>query len=459
MKTDRFIDEFYRGPGGIKALLTIATPVMISYGTETVMMFTDRLFLSRLGREHLSAGMSGSMTTFLCMSLFLGIVSYVNALVAQHYGAGKKAYCSKALTQGLIISLLSYPIMIFVAIQAKWLFIKSGHAPDVVELEYAYLSVLIYGSLVSCFRTVFSSFFAGIGRTRIVMIANFLAMVLNIPFNYVFIFGKLGFPAMGIRGAAYGTLIGIFGGLLLLLFAYFQESNRREFRIDESFVIHKDLLRKLMRYGFPSAIELTLNISAFTIFLLLFQSYGKSVAAAVTIAFNWDLVSVIPILGLGIGSTALVGQRLGARDIPSAKQACLSGVIIAFSWAMMMSTIFLSATEHLVHVFIPSDMAEFADVLPLGIILLRLTSLYLIFDACLVIIGGALRGAGDTIWIMWMSVAQHWFMMMGQYYLIKIRHISPTSSWLLFVGFVIVLSITFMLRYRSGRWQQFNLVE
>jgi MATE family multidrug resistance protein len=284
-------------------------------------------------------------------------------------------------------------------------------------------------------------------------------MTLNIPFNYVFIFGKFGLPAMGIRGAAYGTLIGIFGGLLLLAFAYFQESNRREFRIPESFVIHKDLLRKLVRYGFPSAIELTLNISAFTIFLLLFQSYGKSVAAAMTIAFNWDLVSVVPILGLGIGSTALVGQRLGARDIQGAKQACLSGVIVALSWAMIMSVIFLSMTDHLVQVFIPSDMAEFADVAPLGIILLRLTSLYLIFDAGLVIVGGALRGAGDTVWIMWVSVALHWLMMIGQYYLIKVRHISPTNSWLLFVGFVIVLSITFMLRYRSGRWQQFNLVE
>ena len=135
MKTDRFVEELYRGPGGIKALLTIATPIMISYGTETLMMFTDRLFLSRLGREHLSAGMSGSLTTFLCMSLFLGIVSYVNALVAQHYGAGKKAHCSKAATQGLIISLFSYPIMVFIAIQTKWLFIKSGHAPDVVELD------------------------------------------------------------------------------------------------------------------------------------------------------------------------------------------------------------------------------------------------------------------------------------------------------------------------------------
>ncbi len=458
MKKDRFIDELYRGPGGIKALLTIAMPVMISYGTETLMMFTDRLFLSRLGREHLSAGMSGSMTTFLCMSLFLGIVSYVNALVAQHYGAGKKSHCSKAATQGLIISLFSYPIMIFIAMQAKWLFVKSGHAPDFVELEYAYLSILIYGSILSCFRTTFSSFFAGIGRTRIVMIANLSSMVLNIPFNYVFIFGKFGFPAMGIRGAAYGTLIGIFGGLVLLVFAYFQESNRKEFLIDESFVIQRDLLRKLVRYGFPSAIELTLNMSAFTVFLLLFQSYGKSVAAAVTIAFNWDLVSVIPILGLGIGSTALVGQQLGARDIPAAKQACLSGVIIAFSWAMIMSTIFLSATEHLVQVFIPNDIAEFADVSPLGIILLRLTSLYLIFDGCLVIIGGALRGAGDTVWIMWVSVALHWLMMMGQYYLIKIRHISPTHSWLLFVGFVIVLSVTFMLRYLSGRWQRFNLV-
>jgi MATE family multidrug resistance protein len=134
-------------------------------------------------------------------------------------------------------------------------------------------------------------------------------------------------------------------------------------------------------------------------------------------------------------------------------------VIIGLSWAMIMSIIFLSATGHLVRVFIPSDINEFADVAPLGIILLRLASLYLIFDACLVIIGGALRGAGDTVWIMWVSVALHWLMMMGEYYLIKVMNISPTNSWLLFVAFVIVLSITFILRYRSGRWQQFNLVE
>ncbi|MFC1820310.1 MATE family efflux transporter [Thermodesulfobacteriota bacterium] len=459
MKIERFINGLFQGPGGIKALLSIAMPIMISYGTETFMMFTDRLFLSRLGREYLSAGMSGSLTTFLCMSLFLGITGYVNALVAQHYGAGKMAHCSKALTQGLIISVLSYPVMIFMATQAKWFFIKSGHAPDVVELEYTYMSILIYGSLLSCFRTVFSSFFSGIGRTRIVMISNFLSMALNIPCNYILIFGKFGFPALGIGGAAYGTIIGLIGGFLLLVFAYFRESNRREFRIDQSFIIHKGLLWKLLRYGFPSALELTLNISAFTIFLLLFHSYGKTVAAAVTITFSWDLVSFIPILGLGVGATALVGQQLGARNIPEAKRACFSGLIIAFSWAIIMATAFLSATEHLVQIFITSDLAGFTEVSPLAVILLRMASLYLIFDGCLVIIGGALRGAGDTVWIMWVSVILHWIMLVGQYYLIKIRHISPIGSWLFFVGFIIALSVTFILRYRSGRWQRFSLVD
>jgi len=448
----------YHSPGGIKALLSIAMPIMISYGTETFMMFTDRLFLSRLGREYLAASMSGSLTTFLCMSLFLGVIGYTNALIAQHYGAGQKDYCSKVLTQGLIISLLSYPVMLILSIQAKWLFIESGHAPDVVELEYSYMSILIFGSIISCFRTAFSSFFSGIGRTRVVMIANFLSLILNIPFNYILIFGKLGFPAMGIRGAAYGTIIGLAGGLLLLVFAYFHESNRREFGIGRSFVIHKNLLWKLMRYGFPSAIEMTLNISAFTIFLLLFQSYGKSVAAAVTITFNWDLVSFIPILGLGVGTTALVGQQLGAKDIPEAKRACLSGLIVAVCWALIMSTLFLSLTNHLVHIFISPDISSFSDVAPLAGILLRLASMYLLFDACLVIIGGALRGAGDTVWVMWASAILHWLMLIGQYYLIKVRHISPVISWLFLVGFIVILSVTFMFRYRSGKWQRFSLV-
>ena len=138
-----------------------------------------------------------------------------------------------------------------------------------------------------------ASYFSGIGRTKVVMIADVLGMMMNIPLSYVLIFGKLGFPTLGIAGAALGTFISSAFALLLFTLFYLQRENREKYQVLSSFKLDKPILQRYVRLGFPSGLELFLNIAAFNLFLLMFQSYGVAEGASAAIVFNWDILSFV----------------------------------------------------------------------------------------------------------------------------------------------------------------------
>ena len=184
-----------------------------------------------------------------------------------------------------------------------------------------YFDILLYGAILVLLRNCLSSFFSGIGQTRVVMFSALTAMLVNVAANYVLIFGHLGFPALGIRGAAYGTpLRQPVRGLLVLLAAYLAPTNRREFGVALP-RYDGEVMRKLLRFGYPAGVELFLNLLAFTSMILLFHSHGLATATAVTIVFNWDMVSFVPLLGIQIGVVSTVEGatwvRAGRRS-PSA---------------------------------------------------------------------------------------------------------------------------------------------
>ena len=205
-------------------------------------------------------------------------------------------------------------------------------------------------------RTCLSSFFSGIGKTRIVLFATFITMLLNIFFNYCLIFGHLGLPALGLKGAAYGTLASSSCGLLILLFAYFNRHNRNSYRISESFHLDFELLKKLLRYGSPSGLEMFLNLLAFNIVILIFHSDGPVTATAVTIVFNWDLVSFVPLLGIQVGVVSLVGRYMGAGQVETAARATMSALKMAFGYSLLILILFASIPDLLVNVFKPDDV-------------------------------------------------------------------------------------------------------
>jgi MATE family multidrug resistance protein len=215
----------------------------------------------------------------------------------------------------------------------------------------------------------------------------------------------------------------------------------------------------LVRFGVPAGFEMFLNVTAFNLFVQFMQSYGPRVAAAVTITFNWDIVAFIPMLGMSFAVTALVGQFIGARDYATAKKAAYLSLRVAWIYSGTMVIIFVTATRALVGTFVSGFGPEGVEIARLATIMLRLAALYILADSAQLVFAGALRGAGDTRWVMYISVGLHWVFSIIAIVLIRVVQVPPVAAWVSFIVFVILLGVAMFLRFRTGRWQEIRMID
>ena len=447
-------------PGGVAELLTIALPMVVSHACYTVMTFTDRLFLSRLGSHPMNAAMGGGLACFMMMTFVMGLTGYTTALVAQYLGAGRKDRCAAATTQAVLICLAAYPLILLARPLVFAAFDASRIDAEQLALQKTYFGILIYATLVGLLRTTLSGFFSGIGRTRIVMVASIAAMVVNIVMNYILVFGKLGLPAMGIRGAAYGTIIGDVFGLAVLVTAYFGGSNRRRYGVDGSLRFDREAMGKLLRFGYPGGVEMFLNVLAFNALVVAFHARGPVTATAVTILFVWDMVSFLPLIGVQIGVMSLVGRYMGAGDPDTAHRSAISGLKIGWVYSAFVVVLFAVFPAHLVAMFRPAQaQAHYDQAVPMAVYMIRLASVYVMVEAVVVVFSGALRGAGDTLWAMCISLSIHWVILPIPIVMMYGLGTSPESAWTALVVAFLLLSSLFYLRYRTGRWREIRVVQ
>jgi MATE family multidrug resistance protein len=291
------------------------------------------------------------------------------------------------------------------------------------------------------------------------MLANFLGMVINVPANWILIYGKLGVPPMGIAGAALGTILGSLATMIVLLGVYLSPKYRREYGTAEEIRFDRKLAGILLEFGTPAGFEIFLNVAAFNLFVQLMHSYGPDTAAAVTIAFNYDMLAFIPMMGLGFAATTLAGRFVGAGNIRGAERATILTLRTAWTFGSAMVLLFLIGARPLVGLFTSGMESGETTVAPLAIKMLRLAAIYTLADATQLIFAGALRGAGDTKFVMVMSALLHWIFAGISWYSIKVVHVEPVVMWQIFIGFVLSLSISMFLRYRFDRWRRMRLVE
>ncbi len=457
--SDKGIESGYE-EGGVRQLLSISLPMVVSCACDTLMMFIDRLFLSRLGSEYMSAAMGGGVCCFMFMTFFMGLTGYSNALVAQHLGAGIKEKCSLVTTQALIISIVGFPIILACIPLGRIIFEASGIAEQQLIPQFEYFQLVMYSTVFGLMRNSFSAFFSGIGRTRIVMIAAGSSLIINVFINYLLIFGNLGFPAMGIRGAAIGTIIGTACSVLILCWVYFGRVNRVEFRVVENLRFAWGMLKKLLRLGSSFGVEMLLNIMAFNLMILAFHSYGIAVAGAVTIAYNWDMVAFIPLIGVEVGVTSLVGRFMGAGDPDMAHKVMKSGLKVAGTYSFLTLVVFLLFASPLTLIFEPEEQGEFLTVTaPLAIYMIKLISIYVLSLSAITVFAGALRGAGDTFWTMMISVFGHWVMAVVILVMSRVFNFDARHTWIGMVASVLFMALIFFLRYQQGSWRKLRIVQ
>ena len=446
-----------------REVLRVCLPLVISLSATTVMEFTDRVFLANYSLDAISAALPAGITSYLFIAFFGGVGGYAGIFIAQYTGRGNPKKIGIVLWQGIYFTLASGLILWLLAVFAtKPIFSLAGHPESVRQLEEIYFSILCKGSVLHVAMVTLATFFTGRGLTRPVMVITFLGVFSNIPLDYALIFGRWGLPQLGIEGAALATVVAWGINVIFLVGLIFTKKNDHRFGVFSSFRFDRDIFVRLMRFGIPGSLQFTMDILAFTLFILLVGRIGKAELAATNIVLSINALAFMPSMGVSQGMSVLVGQALGQKKPNLAAYYVRSGCQLLISYILVIDLIFIFAPGFVLAPFMASEQGIASQQLVFGYgkALLKIVSAYLFFDALYMVFSGALRGAGDTRFMMFaIGIVSPICLVLPVYFGIEYFQITITTAWLWVLLFITVLFSISSLRYRRGAWKKMLVIE
>ena len=451
----------WSAPGGYREFLRIAIPLILSTASWSVQHFVDRVFLTWHSTEALAAALPAGLTNFVAVSLFFGMVGYVNTFVAQYVGAGRPERVGPALWQGGYLAILSAFVGLGVALLATPIFELVGHAEGVRANEIIYFRVLCYGMGPLILSTALSCFYSGRGRTWSVLAVNIAATSFNIVLDYGLIFGHWGLPAMGIRGAAWATNASAVFSAALFLILLARPAYRRQYATYSGWRFDRNIFWRLLRFGGPSGVNFMLDILAFTFFILIVGRIGSLELTASNLAFNVNSLAFMPLIGAGIALSTMVGQHLGADDPDGAEYCTWTGLHLALGYmSVMASSYILFPGLFLLPYGAGASGAEFEAARDLAHSLLRIVGCYCLFDATYIMLTSTLKGAGDTRYIMIASLIMGWtIMVIPPLVAVEYFDADVYTVWIFLVTYLGVAAAVFYRRFRGGKWKSMRVIE
>ncbi|RMF60876.1 MAG: MATE family efflux transporter [Calditrichaeota bacterium] len=446
---------------GYGEVLRIAFPLILSTSSWSLQHFIDRMFLTWYSPEAIAASMPAGLVNWTLVSIFVGTAAYVNTFVAQYYGARNYERIGSSVWQGLYLSLLASLVAILFVPLAQPIFSLFGHPEGVKQLEVVYFLILLIGAPFLVINNAISSFFTGLGKTWMVMWVNFFSTGVNLFLDYLMIFGKWGFPEMGIAGAAWATVISVMVTSVVLFLLMSQAHYRKKYSTLKNWKFERELFLRLLKYGLPSGFQFFLEIMAFTLFILLVGKIGVIELAASNIAFNINTLAFLPMYGMTIAVSTVVGQRLGENRPELAEKATWSAFHLAFIYFFVLGLGYFFLPDLFIFPFaLQAEKEHFDSIQYMIEVLLKFVAVYCLFDAGNMIFSGALKGAGDTRFVAISSVVLSWVLMLIPSY-ITLRFFSGNIYWLwLFVTLYIAgLCVIFFWRFQKGRWKSMRVIE
>jgi multidrug resistance protein, MATE family len=454
------ISSRWSSDGGYRTVLTLAIPLILSTGSWSIQTFINRMFLVWHSADAVAASMPAGMLNFAILSIFINTAGYVSTFVAQYHGAGRDDKVGRVVWQALPIALIGAVfngiLIPFAPVFFRWV----GHDPGVQAGEVALFQVMCLGAFPTVMSTSLSGMLSGLGRTRSVMWVTLAGTGINILLDYVLIFGNWGFPALGIAGAGWAGVIAATIQMVLFFMIVAAKPYRSRFR-SLDWRPDGELFRRLIRFGLPSGFQFFVDMAAFAAFILLVGRIGRNELAATNLAFNINTIAFMPMIGIGITVSVLVGQALGRNRPDQARYSVRSAFDLTFIYMAFVAALFVLLPEVFLKPFqARSDPATFAAIGHITTILLRFVAVYTLFDAFNIIFSSAIKGAGDTKFVMYMII----FLLLGVLILPTLAAVlwlgaSIYVCWSIASAYVVALGVTFFLRYRSGKWQTMRVIE
>jgi MATE family multidrug resistance protein len=305
-----------------------------------------------------------------------------------------------------------------------------------------------------------NSFFAGRGDSRTVLLVNAVSVFVNAPLAYGWIYGRWGLPAWGIEGAGWATFVATSAAALLAFGLMLRRRHREQFGTASGWRLEVSLLRRLLRFGVPNGFLVAMDTLVFTLFLIFVGRLGEVELAASSITFTLNLLAFLPVMGIGQAVGILVGQRQGEGRPDLAARSTWTGFWVALIGMGVVSLPYLLVPDDLAWIFhSEADLGNWEQVRVLVPVLLRFVALYALFDSTNLVFSFALRGAGDTLFVTLASMVVAWSVMVIPSWAAWRYQWGLYWAWTFATAYVIVLSLTVLLRFIQGKWRSMRVIE
>lgn len=440
-----------------REIFRLAWPVFAENILATLTQVVDMIMVGHLGAAAITAVGLSFQPFWLVQGFFMGLGAGTTALVARLTGAGDRENAVRVAHQSL---LLSIALAVFFGLTtmplARPVVALMGAAPDVLDLGSVYLVYLVPGMLILMISTVLSAALRGAGDTRTPMWMNVVINLLNVAFCWMLIFGKLGFPALGVVGAGLATTLARLVGSLMLFALVFSgrtviSLRLRAFRPLWTF-FRPDFgtMGRIFRIGIPAALERIVNSFGQLLYTRVVAGLGTVAFAAHSLALNVESLSYMPGLGLSVAATTLVGQKLGAGRPSEAEDNGWECMRLGL-WVMgVMGALFFLAPAAFLGLY-TGDLA----VVTMGVVALRIVAFTELPESVGFVLSGALRGAGDTRSVLGITAVGVWAVRLGLSLLfVSAFHWGLAGAWLAMLLDWVVRATYLIVRFRAGMWKE-----
>lgn len=381
--------------------LSLSFPVILGLLGHTIVQLVDNIMVGQLGTTELAAVSLGNSFVFIAMSLGIGFSTALTPLVAKADGEKDRTMAQRVLSHGVVLCTILGVSLFLLVFSARKLMYHMGQPPEVVSLAFPYLKWVAASLIPLIIFQAYKQFTDGLSRTRPAMYATVFSNLVNISLNYLLIFGYGGFPAMGVEGAAIGTMIARSTAVVFILFYIQFHAMFEGYSLKIGWKnLRLGLFKKILSLGLPSALQMFFEVAFFTMAIWMSGILGKNAQAANQIALNLSAMTFMFAMGLGVVAMIRVGNQLGMKAYTDLRRIAISLFLLIGLFDVVFCAIYLNFNEYLPWIYLEyhgdNTPADTLEVVAIAASLLLVSGFFQITDGLQAVILGALRGIQDV---------------------------------------------------------------
>ncbi len=425
----------------LKQTIKLSIPLVISQLTSMMIGVVDVVMSGRLGTIPLAAVSIGGAIWAIGVMVVLGVLMATPPLISELDGANERNKIGPLVRQLMWLALIIGCVFFFAIRNLTPLFKLFGTRQEVIPYAIEYLQAISWGILSFPFFLVFRYVADGLSHTRMTMYISFLALALNIPLNYVLMFGHFGFPALGVKGCGYASAIVLFiqaltFGLVMAKHRWFKDLHIFS-HIEK--IDNKVILRVLM-LGLPIGMALLSEGGFFSLVTMLASRLSPEVIAAHQISLNVASVLFMVPLGISMAITVRVGNALGRGSATDTRRAGMVGIALIFVVQIFLASFIFLFPEMVIGLYTKDK-----EVVEIALVLILFAAIFQLSDGIQVAAAGALRGIKDTKFLMYGTLIAFWvFGFAASWWFCFEKGMGAAGLW---IGLILGLSVAAVLNF------------